>query len=230
MNKNTSWPNKKKISVIVDPPGWFTSYAEDIVTKLRESGHDARLVDRQAEAIKGDIAFYLSCTGLTPAEGLARNDWNIVVHASDLPQGRGFSPLVWQVLEGRNDIPLSMILMADAADAGDILMQRSIAFSGHELNDEMRDTMGRAISEMCVDLANSHEPPKLRAQEGIPSWYPRRKSEDSQLDPHRTIAEQFALLRVVDNDRYPAFFDLHGQRYTLKIERTGAIGGSDAQD
>ena len=41
---------------------------------------------------------------------------------------------------------------------------------------------------------------------------------DSRLDPDDTIAQQFNLLRVVDNERYPAFFELLGRRYILKIE------------
>ena len=33
----------------------------------------------------------------------------------------------------------------------------------------------------------------------------------------KTIKEQFNLLRVVDNEKYPAFFDYSGTRYLLKI-------------
>ncbi|OAN76626.1 hypothetical protein A8B78_01780 [Jannaschia sp. EhC01] len=186
---------------------------------MNAAGHDAQTFDKQADVREGDIAFYLSCTGLTPPNLLARNAWNLVVHASDLPQGRGFSPLVWQVLEGRNDIPLTMITMAEAADAGDIVMQRHLTFQGHELNDEMRTRMGDAIVDMCVDLVTAPTPPTSRAQEGEPSWYDRRRADDSRLDVNKTLAEQFDLLRVVDNDRYPAFFDHRGHRYTLKIER-----------
>jgi len=40
---------------------------------------------------------------------------------------------------------------------------------------------------------------------------------DSELDAHKTIEEQFNLLRISDNDRYPAYFTKHGFRYILKI-------------
>ncbi|MBY4893445.1 hypothetical protein KUL25_11785 [Rhodobacteraceae bacterium N5(2021)] len=215
-----SWPKRRRVSVISDPPGgWFTPHADDLAARLNAAGHDAQTFDKQADVREGDIAFYLSCTGLTPPDLLTRNAWNLVVHASDLPRGRGFSPLVWQVLEGRNDIPLTMITMAEAADAGDIVMQRHLTFQGHELNDEMRTRMGDAIVDMCVDLVTAPTPPTSRAQEGEPSWYDRRRADDSRLDVNKTLAEQFDLLRVVDNDRYPAFFDHRGHRYTLKIER-----------
>ena len=38
----------------------------------------------------------------------------------------------------------------------------------------------------------------------------------------RSIAEQFDLLRVADPQRFPAFFDLRGHRYLVRIEKAGA--------
>jgi methionyl-tRNA formyltransferase len=220
------WPDRRRVSVVSDPSGgWFDVHAAELTARLNAAGHDALAVGKQSDVREGDIAFYLSCTDLTPPALLARNAWNIVVHASDLPQGRGFSPLVWQVLEGKNDIPLTMITMDEAADAGDIVMHRTLSFQGHELNDEMRTRMGIAIVEMCVNLVVASAPPEPRAQTGEPSWYNRRRADDSRLDVDRTIAEQFDLLRVVDNDRYPAFFEHRGHRYTLTIAKQEEASG-----
>lgn len=219
-SSNSQWPKTQRISIIADPPGWFTPFAQDLADRLTAAGHTAQAFDSQTDVATGDIAFYLSCTGITPKTLLDRNTWNVVVHASALPKGRGFSPLVWQILEGTNTIPLTMITMAEDVDAGDIIMQRTLKFQGHELNDEMRDLMGQAIVDMCFDMANAPTAPTVQPQTGTSSWYPRRGPKDSQLDPHLSLAEQFNLLRVVDNDRYPAFFDLQGHRYTLSITRT----------
>ncbi|RZP19218.1 MAG: methionyl-tRNA formyltransferase [Erythrobacter sp.] len=219
MTVDALWPRLKTVNVVVDPPGWFKPFAELLVDRLTNAGHTTSLFERQNDVAQGDVAFYLSCTGITPPELLARNQFNIVVHASDLPKGRGFSPLAWQVLEGINDIPLTMITMEDEVDAGDILMQRHLHFSGHELNDEMRDAMGHEIVDMCCKTVQSAERPEGRKQEGHSTWYRRRRPDDSQLDPTKTIGEQFDLLRVVDNERYPAFFDLRGHRYILRIQK-----------
>lgn len=52
-----------------------------------------------------------------------------------------------------------------------------------------------------------------------PSSHCRRcRPADSQLDPERSLAEQFNLLRVVVNQRYSAFFDWHGRRYVLQVQ------------
>lgn len=213
------WPKTRRIGIVCDPPGWFQPFAESLAEKLTVAGHPAQLLSRQGDVAEGDIAFYLSCTGITPPELLLRNCWNLVVHASALPEGRGFSPLVWQTLEGKTTIPLTMISMAEDVDTGDILMRRDLELGGHELNDEMRDAMGRAIVQMCFDFATAPSPPEPQAQKGAGSWYPRRGPADSVLDPEKTISEQFDLLRVVDNENYPAFFNLRGHRYTLYIHR-----------
>lgn len=211
------WAKPRSVSICVDTPGWFDDFAADLAKQISARGDNAIFVRDAAEVREGGIAFYLSCMKLTPREILDRNHQNIVVHASALPAGRGFSPIVWQVLEGKNRIPISMILAADEADSGDILMRDELALDGTELNDEIRKGLGGKIVRMCLAYLDAPEPSAGTPQEGDPSWYARRRSEDSRLDPERTIAEQFNLLRVVDNDRYPAFFDYRGRRYVLRI-------------
>ena len=55
-------------------------------------------------------------------------------------------------------------------------------------------------------------------QTGEETFYKKRNSENSKLDIDKSIKEQFNLLRIVDNDSYPAFFEVDGNRYILKIE------------
>lgn len=58
---------------------------------------------------------------------------------------------------------------------------------------------------------------QARPQVGKSSFYPRRCPQDSELNPHLSFGEQFNLLRVVDNERYPAFFHWAGKCYVIKI-------------
>ena len=217
MEDNLNWNTPKTINIITDPPGWFSPFAKQLVQRLNDSGHEASLFHKQSSIKSADISFFLSCTKLTPKKILDRSNFNIVVHASNLPKGRGFSPLVWQILEGQSHIPLTMIIMNEEADAGEILMKKNLVFNGTELNDELRQKLALTIIDMCTELANQKVAPSRIKQEGKPSWYRKRTSEDSKIDPNLTIAEQFNLLRVVDNERYPAFFELGGQRYILKV-------------
>ncbi|MEM6664251.1 MAG: methionyl-tRNA formyltransferase [Pseudomonadota bacterium] len=217
------WQRPRRISVVVDTEGWFDPFARELVAELNATGDRASFMRDAAEVSEGAVAFYLSCLKLSPPAVLARNRLNLVVHASDLPHGRGFSPLVWQVLEGENTIPLTMILAAHGPDTGDVVARDAIHFEGHELNGELRETMGRAIISICVKVLAEPLPPKPEPQRGESTWYRRRGPADSKLDPALPLVDQFNLLRTVDNDRYPAFFDHLGRRFVLTIEDSGPV-------
>ena len=52
-----------------------------------------------------------------------------------------------------------------------------------------------------------------------PTYYRLRTPEDSRIDPEQSISSQFNRIRVCDPKRFPAFFDMHGQRYKLYLEK-----------
>jgi methionyl-tRNA formyltransferase len=212
------WQRPRTITICVDTPGWFDPFAEQLARDLASAGDDALFVREQEAIREGDVAFLLSCTRLTSDAILRRNRRNIVVHASALPEGRGFSPVVWQILEGKNVIPITMIEASAEADAGDTLMSDEIVLEGHELNAEIRRRLGEKVVGLCRRYLDAPAPAVGEPQRGEGSRYRRRTPADSALDPHRSIAEQFDLLRVVDNERYPAYFDYRGKRYILTIK------------
>jgi methionyl-tRNA formyltransferase len=144
-----------------------------------------------------------------------------VVHESDLPQGKGWSPLTWQILEGKNRIPVTLLEAADRVDSGPIYNQHWIEFKEHELIDELRAEQAKATNALCHWFINNfpESAQQARNQIGEESFYKRRRPQDSALDPNKTIAEQFNLLRVVDNERYPAWFSLEGNLFKIKISR-----------
>jgi methionyl-tRNA formyltransferase len=142
-----------------------------------------------------------------------------VAHESDLPQGRGFSPLSWQVLAGASEIPMCLIEMVEDVDAGPIVGRAVMKFAGHELIDELRKVQGETTLALCRAYLDSSKLPQGKAQAGNASVFPRRRPADSELDPRQSLEAQFALLRIVDNQKYPAFFDLNGHRYRLAIEK-----------
>lgn len=222
-----NWTKPRRVTIVTDSRGWFDPFADALEQRLTDAGDTVSRALSQAEIREGDVAFYLSCTQIAKPETMALHALNVVVHASDLPKDRGFSPIVWSILEGASEIVVSAIEMTEKADEGDILLQRRLRFDGHELNTELRDDLGRMVCTICEDLMAQESPPVGRPQVGEPTWRRRRGPEDSALDPNKTIAEQFDLLRVVDNDRYPAFFDHRGTRYILKISKDESIKGDD---
>ena len=54
---------------------------------------------------------------------------NLVVHASDLPNGKGWSPLTWQILDGKKKIHVSLIEADEKVDSGKIYKKLQINVS-----------------------------------------------------------------------------------------------------
>jgi methionyl-tRNA formyltransferase len=182
--------------------------------------HDVAIIEERRLCSGGDLLFLISCGEMISAEVRAQYGKTLVVHASDLPAGRGWSPLVWQVLEGRDEITLSLFEAVDEVDAGPILKKESFALNGDEMSDEIHRKLFEvelALMDYAVeniDALNATPQPT----DGI-THYPKRSKGDSRLDPEKSIAEQFNLLRISDPLRYPCFFDYRGCTYTLRMQK-----------
>lgn len=217
----TWWKRPRTVSVVVDNPSWIRPVAEELVKCLNEEGDAAVFCGSHDKVGVGGVAFYLGCTTITPVEVLRRSRRNLVVHESDLPDGRGFSPLTWQILEGKNEVPICLLEAEAQVDSGNIVYRETLGFSGHELIEEIRAVQGKATIDLCLRFMRESFPPEGISQNGSATHYRRRTPEDSRLDAERTIRDQFRLLRTVDNEKYPAFFELNGYRYKIAIEKLG---------
>lgn len=187
-----------------------------------QSLHEIELVERCVALSEegGDILFLISCHEIIPSHIRSRYRFSLVVHASDLPNGRGWSPLVWQILEGRDTITVTLLDASDDVDTGDIWKKIQIKFEGHELFTEIYEILiDVELKLMDYALKNLDSVIPI-PQEGIASYYKKRTPEDSRLDVHRSLAEQFDLLRTTDNVRYPAFFEYRGHRYHLIVKKS----------
>jgi methionyl-tRNA formyltransferase len=192
-------------------------FAQNLVALLRKRSHRVSLVHEQKTIEKGDCLFLLSCENIVSKAVLDLNAHNIVIHASKLPKGRGFAPLTWQILEGKHKIWLSLFEAVEEVDSGPIYLQDYISFEGHELNEEMRTREGEKVVELALRFIDSYSEINGKGQNGESTWYPKRRPKDSELDINKSIRSQFNLLRVSDNERYPAFFYYKGHKYILKI-------------
>ena len=211
------WFDRKKMNIIVDNDSWIIPHATNLVVELNAKGFDAlffSVADKQRQA---DIAFYLGCMKIVSIETLSLCHKNLVVHESELPKGKGFSPLTWQILEGKNQIPVCLLEMVDRVDSGLVVSKQYLNFTGVELIDEMRVALGQRTVEMCLDYVLSDQCPEGLPQIGEETFYPRRRPENSELNVETSIIDNFNLLRVVDNEKYPAFFFYKGRLYIISI-------------
>jgi methionyl-tRNA formyltransferase len=193
---------------------------EKWVVRKRADGHTAFLCSAKTDLVGGDILFLVSCSQIISASDRQKFSKVLVLHASDLPKDRGWSPHIWRIVEGAKELTVSLIEAQDSVDTGDIWFQEKISLVGTELLPEINRklfSLELALMDRAMYQFNSVSPTPQRCDEG--SYRRKRGPDDSRLDPYKSIAEQFDLLRVVDNQRYPAFFEYRGERYTLLITK-----------
>jgi methionyl-tRNA formyltransferase len=181
--------------------------------------HDIRLISRLAQARGGDALIMVACHEIAKQGILERYRRNYVTHASDLPAGRGWSPAVWTVLSGKKFLTLSLIEAAEPVDSGRIYAKFRTSLKKNDLCKDVNEKLGNLLKR-CLDVVIDSPARIARKQKGSVTYHRKRTPEDSRLNPEQSIASQFDLLRICDPDRYPAFFDLHGQRYILSLRKS----------
>lgn len=211
-----------RICIVTEENSWFNEHLAPLIDAVKRMGNDISVVYDVQQIPPGDVAFLLSLGQIVPQNIRDRNIHNIVVHASALPKGKGWSPLTWQVLEGKSSIPFSVFEAVDQVDAGEIYLTSNLDLTGTETLEELRKKQASETVRLCVQFVEKYPEIAAVGRKQNPddeSFYLKRGPEDSQLDIEKSIQDQFDLLRVCDPDRYPAFFDYRGYRWVLTMER-----------
>lgn len=188
---------------------------------LNRSKHEISQVRRKKDLPGGDILFLISCGEIVQAHDRAAYKATLVLHASDLPRGRGWSPHIWEIVAGADKITLSLLEAEDKVDSGRIWKKKSIPIPKGALWNEINELLFDAEIELIDAAVQEFETivPTLQDPNIEPNYYRLRTPSDSQIDPQQSIADQFNRIRVCDPNRYPAFFELHGHRYLIKLEK-----------
>lgn len=183
--------------------------------------HEISLLRNKTDLIGGDILFLVSCSDIIKADERKKYKYCLLLHASDLPRGRGWSPHVWEIINGAEQITVSLLEVEQKVDSGRIWKKITTAVPKHALWNEINEIIFSLEIDL-IDLAvNSFYKikPKTQASNVIPTYFKRRSPLDSRLDPGKSIKDQFDSIRVCDPLRYPAFFEMHGERFKLIIEK-----------
>ncbi|MDB3890694.1 formyltransferase family protein [Gammaproteobacteria bacterium] len=168
-----------------------------------------------------DLLFLVSYPKIIDLNILMRFRKVFVLHASDLPKGRGWSPHIWEIIDGAESITLTILEAAAGVDTGDIWGKVSVPIAKnllfHEINSEIFKAELRLIDYVFKNF--DEIVPKAQSSELQPSYYRKREPGDSEIDISIPIKSQFDLIRVADSARYPAFFIIEGTKYNLYIEK-----------
>jgi methionyl-tRNA formyltransferase len=183
------------------------------------SKFDVRYTNQVSDVTEGSIVFAVGNTRILSTEFLDRMKAVLVVHESALPLGKGFAPVQWQILYGKKVIPVCLIEATANVDSGEVFGRTEFSLNGSELYQEIRSLQADATKFLISEYLNGFPNVYGRPQVGEESFFQKRTPADSKIDPNRSITDQFDLLRIANNEEWPAFFDHLGCTYILKIEK-----------
>jgi len=188
---------------------------ESLVKQLNEkTGHTFHLITRTEEltydrlqAISPRYVFFPHWSHIIPGE-IHEAFECVIFHMTDLPYGRGGSPLQNLILRGHQETRISALRCVAELDAGPIYMKQPLSLEGSAYEIFLR--AADLVQQMIEEIVRTEPLPK--PQDGEPTVFRRRTPEQSNLREANlgTLKEFFDFIRMLDAPTYPLAYIEHG--------------------
>ena len=139
----------------------------------------------------------------------------IVFHMTDLPFGRGGSPLQNLIVRGYKQTKISAIKVVEAMDAGDVYLKEDLDLYGTA--DEIFMRASKIVFEKMIPqiLKNKIIP---KAQQGEITTFKRRRPEESTIEGLQTLEQLYDHIRMLDGEGYPKAF-IETEHFKIELSR-----------
>lgn len=203
--------------VIASERPWNAALGERLAKK---TGHkfvtislkDSLLVD-ELKKLSPRFVFFPHWSHKIP-ESIWGNFESVIFHMTDLPYGRGGSPLQNLIMQGHQETVMTALRCVEALDAGPIYLKAPLALSGTA--EEIFYRADAVIEEMILKILTEELIPV--AQEGEPTFFKRRKPEDGNLKCAECLDVAFDMIRMLDAKGYPNAF-LNTDRLNFRFKK-----------
>ena len=148
-------------------------------------------------------------------KSIFENYETIIFHMTDLPYGRGGSPLQNLITRGHKSTTISAIRCTDKLDAGDIYHKVSLDLHGNA--QEILERASVKIMKMINFILENK--PNPTPQKGEVVLFKRRTPNESNIAFLSNINKIYDYIRMLDGEGYPPAF-LETQN--VRIEFSGA--------
>jgi methionyl-tRNA formyltransferase len=153
------------------------------------------------EAIKPIKIFIPHWSSIIP-QTIFKNYCCIVFHMTDLPFGRGGSPLQNLIVRGLKETKISAIKIDEGIDTGDIYIKEKLSLEGTATQIfERAVPMIQSMIEKIIGKKIEAKP-----QIGEPVVFKRRKPEEGNLNALQELNEIYDYIRMLDCEGYPNAF------------------------
>jgi methionyl-tRNA formyltransferase len=138
---------------------------------------------------------------------------------TDVPYGRGGSPLQNLILAGHTQTMLTALRMVNEMDAGPVYAKRSLSLDGSAQEIYLR--AGKKSIEIIQWMIEHNPQPTPQVGEVV--LFKRRKPEQSSLPSNGSLRNAFDFIRMLDADGYPNAFIEHGD-YRINFKKARLDG------
>jgi methionyl-tRNA formyltransferase len=146
----------------------------------------------------------------------------VCFHMTDVPYGRGGSPLQNLISRGAERTKISALKMIEVPDAGPVYMKRDLLLTGSA--HEIFRSSAKVICEMIKAIIE--EEPVPIEQQGEAVVFKRRRPSQSVLSVAANLKEFYDQVRMLDAPGYPSAFletDLLRLEFTNAQKNEGSV-------
>lgn len=153
--------------------------------------------------------FFLHWSWWVP-EDILENYTCVCFHMTDVPYGRGGSPLQNLISRGHKTTMLTALKMVKAYDAGPVYLKKELSLHGNA--EEILIRAGQLSSKMIQEIINGNIIPQEQTGEVV--YFTRRTPEQSKVPDLKTLEALYDFVRMLDGEGYPpAFLEHSGYRF-----------------
>ena len=185
--------------------------------------------------IKPDFLFVLGVSQIIPKSIIDAAKYTIGFHPTKLPKYRGRAPVPWMILLGETDPCISLFLIDEGMDSGDILHQEPY----HIAPDDHATEVYKAVCESlklglkkCVPNLYSGKFKRIPQNHDEATFLLIRRPEDGRIDWGADGREVYNLIRAVAHPYPGAFSTYEGEKIIFRrasIEENTCVFGIPGQ-
>lgn len=150
---------------------------------------------------------------LIPA-GIFKKHECLVFHMTDLPYGRGGSPLQNLIVRGHTETKISALKVDEGIDTGPVYLKKDLSLDGTA--QDIFELATVVIQEMIIEIVKRELKPS--PQLGEATVFKRRTREDGNLQKLENIEQLYDYIRMLDAEGYPpAYIEL--EHVTLEFSK-----------
>ena len=208
------------IQLLPDRRSWFLNNQDKTPIRFRKYLKKNLISDHHKIKDNYDLTIIISYYKIIPKKFLLRSKHNLVIHESNLPKGRGMSPLYWQILKGETKVIFTLFECSQKMDEGRYYFKRSFHFRPTLLFEEIKKKQLKYAFDMVDIFLKKYKKKKnLKSypQKNKPTYFPKILPTLSEIIIDKSIKSQINKIRTRDNENYPAYFFYKKRKYIIKI-------------